>query len=194
MAGKPRAEREARRARVAAAVERGDSPAAIAASEGLSVRQARRLVAELRDPTPAREVRPLAEPEPVRIEPFVEVARAFAVQRQVEEQCRQLAAEGRQETVRIGALKLLSGLALARLDLLDRIGALPRGPVWIAELRLDAAFKAMSEVAESVGLDVGELAEMTRRRVAERIDLDERGMVEMAATLAPLPRRHREAA
>lgn len=156
------------------------------------MRQARRLVSELRDPRPRCETRALADPEPVRIEPFAEVARAFAAQRQIEEECRQLAAHGRQEAVRLGALKMLASLSLARLDMLDRIGALPRGPAWIGELKLSAAWQAMSEVAESAGLDVDELADVTRRRVAERIDLDERGMVEMAP-LAPLPRQ-REAA
>jgi hypothetical protein len=196
MAGKSgsKAERTARRARVAAAIERGDSPSAIARAEGLSELQARRLVAEVREPRPARELRALPDPEPVRIDPFTEVARAFATQQQVERECRRLAADGRQEAVRLGALKTLATVATARLDMLDRIGALPRGPAWFGEMQLASAWHALTEVAEAAGIDVDELRAVTGARVRERIEHDRRGgMVELAPVEPRLPRRRVQA-
>ena len=58
MAGRTgsKSERSARRARVAAAVERGDSPSVIARAEDVSERQAPRLVAEVRNPKAEREL------------------------------------------------------------------------------------------------------------------------------------------
>jgi len=187
---------EGRLARVAELDAAGESVKAIADAIGRTERTAFRMLKKVRagagtqatDGEPERELRALPTPEPVRVEPFEEVARAFAAQRQVEDECRRLATHGRQEAVRLGALKTLATVSLARLDMLDRIGALPRGPAWLHELRFDAAWSALCEVAEAAGVDADELAELTRRRVQERIDLEERGALEMAP-LAPLPRR-----
>ena len=55
------------------------------------------------------------------------------------------------------------------------IWALPRGPAWLHERRFNAAWTALREVAEGPAWTPGELAELTRRRVQERIDLEERG-------------------
>jgi hypothetical protein len=197
MAGRKgsKAEHAARRARVASAIERGESPSVIARAEGVSERQARRLVAEVRDAKPRRELRALPDPEPVRIDPFGEIARAFGTVQQVERECRRLAADGRQEAVRLGALRTLATVATARLDMLDRIGAMPRGPAWFGEMQLASAWQALTEVADAAGIDVDELRAVVGARVRERIDHDRRGgMIELAPVEPLLPRRREQAA
>src|SRR5206468_2346757 len=122
------------------------------------------------------------EPEPVAIDPFREVALVLAEQRQVARAARQLVNESRQEAVRASALKILAKLATDRIDVLDRFGALPTGPSWLAEFQAEVMFEALREVGEAQGIDRAELDELARERMRQRLAYEQsRGLLRLEA-------------
>jgi len=121
--------------RIAALHAAGKSNTQIAAEVGRTERHVRRVLQQLGESGQAVTLDLAeAEPEPVVIDPFAEVARTLAEQRQVARAARRLASESKQDAVRVSALKLLAGLARDRIDVLDRFAALPTGPSWLLEL------------------------------------------------------------
>jgi hypothetical protein len=200
MAGRPgsKAEREARNARIVALAHAGVPQRDIAREVGLkSVRQVQRVLDDaasaLATGSSSSVPRELHVPEAMTLDPFVAVLRSVAEQDQVAEEARRLVAETRQDAVRVAALKLMAAVSVQRIDLLARFGALPEGPTWLNELKFDAAWQALSEVATAAGLDIDELRRLTRERVGVRIAQQQSAGTLQVAPLGPAP-REREAA
>jgi hypothetical protein len=178
-------QRKARAERILAAAERGEATSVIAEREGISVRQARRIVAARAMPANDAPV-DLTAVDVLEVDGFAELGRCIAAHRESIERLRLVAGRSRNDAVVVGASKASAALSADLLGLLANSGMLPPAPfVWRAERDWRAAWAILFAMMNEAGIDEPRFTEELERRLAYGAATDVR-LVELGPDAAPL--------
>lgn len=187
MAGRSftKSQRKARAERILAAAERGEATTVIAEREGISVRQARRVIAACGMPANDAPV-DLTAVDVLEVDGFAELGRCIAAHRESIERLRLVAGRSRNDAVVVGASKASAALSADLIALLATAGLLPRSPFdWHTELQWATAWKVLFGALGDVGVDVDRFTEELERRLARGSATDVR-LVDFGPDPAPL--------
>ncbi len=178
-------ERRQRDERIVGASCAGASAVAIAEREHLTDRQVRRI---LREAEPAAvtvvSLPELQVPKLLELDPFVEVGRCVAAHREAIDQLRTIASGSRADAIRLGAAKAAAATSASLLELLGKVGVVPRSVFeWRGEDDLRAACRVLASMAGEAGIDVEEFC----ARLGERLRYGERTAIAPTSVVAGLP-------